>query len=254
MNFSRIISVVTALFIMAAVAGCGSGSSKNSDADLSGSDTNDATITQDSADMAKQESDTVQAEADALQSETDAFQPEADILQLDADNIEPEADTIQPEADSLQPDGDSVKTDFEKYADCVFDKVNAFRAAHSKPVAYIRDTKLDEVAVYYSTYMADNNVFAHSADGKSFGDRLDSYGVKWTSAGENLQKNSMSAWAAACEETVNGSGGWANSTQGHREAMLGQDTSGKDKGWTHAGAGVAKGGGSWYVTMYFVKY
>ncbi len=164
------------------------------------------------------------------------------------------ADTA-PAADTLAtPDSDIAKSDLERYADCVFDKVNAFRAANGKPAAYLRDTKLDEVGVYYSGYMAKNNVFAHSADGKNFGERLDSFGVKWASAGENLQKNSKATWETACQETVNGSGGWANSTAGHKEAMLGKTQDGTDKGWTHAGVGVAKAGSQWYVAMYFVRY
>lgn len=147
-----------------------------------------------------------------------------------------------------------TKTDLELYADCVFEKVNEFRLLNGVGTNYERDEKLDEVGKYYSGYMADHNQFTHSADGMNFGERLDSYGVAWLSAGENLQKNSMFTWSSACEETVNGNGGWAKSTQGHREAMLGQDKSGVDKGWTHAGAGVAKNGNDWYVTMYFVKY
>lgn len=150
--------------------------------------------------------------------------------------------------------GEQTKTELELYADCVFDKVNEFRLLNGVGTNYERDEKLDEVGRCYSGYMAEHNQFTHSADGMNFGERLDSYGVAWVSAGENLQKNSMFTWSSACEETVNGSGGWAKSTQGHREAMLGQDKSGVDKGWTHAGAGVAKNGNDWYVTMYFVKY
>ncbi len=149
---------------------------------------------------------------------------------------------------------DDQKTEFELYADCVFEKVNEFRSLSGVGTSYERDKKLDEVGEYYSGYMADNNTFAHSADGMNFGERLDSFGVAWVSAGENLQKNSFFSWLSACNETVNGSGGWSNSTQGHREAMLGKDRNGNDKGWTHAGVGVSKKGSSWYVAMYFVKF
>jgi hypothetical protein len=113
---------------------------------------------------------------------------------------------------------------------------------------------LDETAFWYADYMATNGVFAHSADGRNFGERLDAFDVAWASAGENLQRNSLRSWESACQETVRGSGGWLNSRSGHREAMLGQDASGVDKRWTHAAAGVARAGGQWYVAMYFVKF
>lgn len=141
------------------------------------------------------------------------------------------------------------------YADCVFEAVNAFRSSQGLKVAYVRDGKLDQVGATYAEYMSDRGLFAHSADGQSFGDRLDAAGVAWASAAENLQKNGIPNVASACAETVNGQGGWANSTQGHREAMLGQDANGTDKGFTHAGVGVARdGSGQWRVAMYFVRY
>lgn len=141
------------------------------------------------------------------------------------------------------------------YADCVFEAVNAFRSNQGLKVAYVRDGKLDQVGATYAEYMSDRGLFAHSADGQSFGDRLDAAGVAWASAAENLQKNGFSSVTSACAETVNGQGGWASSTQGHREAMLGQDANGTDKGFTHAGVGVARdGSGQWRVAMYFVRY
>lgn|GEM_PF-3171737 len=162
-------------------------------------------------------------------------------------------ETVVP--DDAVPSGDCELDDAHRYACCVFEQVNVFRSqAGLGLIDYVYDAKLAEVGFYYAGYMADNNTFAHSADGINFGQRLDNFGVAWVSAGENLQRNSRSSWESACQETVWGSGGWANSTQGHREAMLGQDTSGTPKGWTHAGAGVAKSGGYWYVAMYFVKY
>jgi len=166
---------------------------------------------------------------------------------------DPVDETIVP--DDTVPQNDCEIDDAHRYACCVFEQVNLFRSqAGLGLIDYVYDAKLAEVGFYYAGYMADHNSFAHSADGINFGQRLDNFGVAWASAGENLQRNTRSSWEQACQETVWGSGGWANSTQGHREAMLGQAANGTPKGWTHAGAGVAKSGVYWYVAMYFVKY
>jgi uncharacterized protein YkwD len=147
------------------------------------------------------------------------------------------------------------RDDLHRYACCVFDEVNAYRRETDPTLAaYVPDPALAAVGFSYAGYMAERRVFAHSADGLSFGERLDGAGVRWASAGENLQRNTLPDWRAACAETVRGAGGWARSTSGHREAMLGMDARGTPKGWTHAGAGVARRGSEWYVAMYFVRY
>ena len=144
---------------------------------------------------------------------------------------------------------------FEDLSARAREKITAFRAEHGVGlVDYVWDENIAECAFYYAEYMAEHNDFSHGADGLNFGDRLDDFDVAWSSAGENLQRNGESSWSAACHETVWGSGGWANSTAGHREAMLGQDPSETPKGWTHAAAGVGESWGQWYVAMYFVKY
>lgn len=161
-----------------------------------------------------------------------------------------------PDAPAGDPLGlDCELDDAHRYACCVLDEVNAFRAETDPGLApYVADPSLATVAFDYAAYMAERRVFAHSADGRSFGDRLDAYGVAWASAGENLQRNTLPGWREACTETVRGAGGWARSRSGHREAMLGQDASGSPRNWTHAAAGVARRGSEWYVAMYFVRY
>jgi uncharacterized protein YkwD len=163
------------------------------------------------------------------------------------------ADTGVSEPDPSGPGLDCDASDVNRYACCVFEQVNLYRERNGLS-AYQWNTGLSEAGFYYADYMARNRVFAHSADGMNVGQRLDEYDVAWASAGENLQRNDLSNWSAACNETVNGRGGWANSRSGHREAMLGQDASGVDKRWTHAAAGVARNGNDWYVAMYFVRF
>lgn len=179
--------------------------------------------------------------------------------------VDPESDTavIDSLEDPAVDDGPEILPsdeycnidDFHRYACCVLDEVNRYRLENGVGlVDYVWDPDIASCAFYYAQYMAAHGTFAHGADGQNFGDRLDSFGVAWASAGENLQRNSEIGWEAACQETVWGWGGWAHSTDGHREAMLGQDPSGTDKMWTHAAAGVDRSGTRWYVAMYFVRY
>jgi uncharacterized protein YkwD len=145
--------------------------------------------------------------------------------------------------------------DAHRYACCVLDEVNRYRMEQGMGlVDYTWDEDIAACGFYYAQYMASHGVFAHGADGQDFGARLDSFSVAWTSAGENLQRNALAGWEDGCLETVWGPGGWASSSAGHREAMLGMDSSSTPKGWTHAAAGVARGGGRWYVAMYFVRF
>ncbi len=168
----------------------------------------------------------------------------------------PPVDAGAPDLGAPAPTGlDCERDDLHRYACCVVDAVNAYRAETDPTLApYVPDPALAAVGFSYAGYMAERRVFAHSADGLSFGARLDGAGVRWASAGENLQRNTLPDWRAACAETVRGAGGWARSASGHREAMLGMDARGTPKGWTHAGAGVARRGSEWYVAMYFVRY
>jgi uncharacterized protein YkwD len=160
---------------------------------------------------------------------------------------------VPPAPDAGADGRDCSSSDEARYACCVFDQVNAYRQTNSL-APYQWNDGLSRAGFYYADFMATNRVFAHSADGMNVGERLDEYGVAWASAGENLQRNDLRDWSLACNETVNGRGGWANSRSGHREAMLGQDASGTNKNWTHAAAGVARDGDQWYVAMYFVRF
>jgi uncharacterized protein YkwD len=199
--------------------------------------------------------------ADAL-TEPDAGQVQDVIASADAsrdagdstpDVREPAPDVQTADAGNTTGGQDCTSSDANRYACCVLEQVNLYRERNGLP-AYQWNVGVSETAFYYADYMAQNRVFAHSADGMNFGERLDEFDVPWASAGENLQRNDLSLWNAACNETVNGRGGWVNSRNGHREAMLGQDASGTDKQWTHAAAGIARNGNEWYVAMYFVRF
>lgn len=132
-----------------------------------------------------------------------------------------------------------------RYEDCVFDQVNLAR--RSKGLAEVtRDPVLDQTGHYYSGLMRGTGKFAHQIDGKSVGERLDSFRIPYHRAAENLQRNDYVDCDSGCMETVWGPGGWMKSKLGHREAML-------DPGYDQAGIGVEDDGRSWHVAMYFRK-
>lgn len=132
-----------------------------------------------------------------------------------------------------------------EYEECVFEQVNKARRSHGlSEVA--RDPELDDLGHRYSKLMRDTGRFAHRIDGRSVGDRFDAYGIDFSRAAENLQRNDFDDCESACMETVWGSGGWMQSKLGHREAML-------DPSYDKAGVGVQDDGRSWHVAMYFRK-
>jgi uncharacterized protein YkwD len=145
----------------------------------------------------------------------------------------------------VNPGAECEKDDFHRYACCVFDEVNRFR--HENAVGledYLWDAEISSAAYYYATYMAERGRFAHGLDGLKVGSRLSNFGVDWSAAGENIQRNTYDTWQEGCVSTLNG---WATSTSGHREAML-------DSRYTHGAVGVDFGSdGYWYVVMNFAK-
>ncbi len=166
------------------------------------------------------------------------------------DEVGPRDDNGVVTADPLRCDAD----DMHRYACCVFDEVNLWRKEQDSLLQpYAHDRELSTVAFDYSAFMAELGDFGHGLDHRGLGERLDDYGVYWRSIGENIQRNSFPDWREACVSTVRGSGGWAASEEGHREAMLGMTREGDDMGWTRSGVGVARGEHYWYVTMYFLR-
>ncbi|MFW5739644.1 MAG: CAP domain-containing protein [Myxococcota bacterium] len=155
-------------------------------------------------------------------------------------DVAPEALSAQDAEPHLPPDCDSDV--YHQYACCVFAGVNEFRKQHGVGLLdYVWDPETTAVAQWYTELKRDAGVFAHGVDGRKCGSRMSAFDVSWSSCGENLARNTYDNWLESCQTVVVQ---WANSTAGHREAML------EDK-WTYAGVGVAQGDGWWWVTMNF---
>jgi uncharacterized protein YkwD len=136
-----------------------------------------------------------------------------------------------------------VEDDVQRYEECVFDEVNQARVeAGLEPLK--RDDKLDDLGHYYADLMQQTGKFAHRIDGRTVGERMESFGIPFRRAAENLQQNDYDSCESGCKETVWGRGGWMKSKKGHREAML-------DPDYERAGLGVRDDGRTWRVAMYF---
>ncbi|UJL47291.1 hypothetical protein KFZ58_05115 [Virgibacillus sp. NKC19-16] len=111
----------------------------------------------------------------------------------------------------------------------VVELTNAEREKHGLSPLEI-DTELSKVARDKSLDMAQNNYFSHDSPthGSPF-DMMQSYGVDYRTAGENIAKGQTSP-----EQVVNG---WMNS-DGHRANILNGD-------FTHIGVGYVEQGNHW---------
>ena len=169
----------------------------------------------------------------------DAMDEPAVASEAGEDQVVPDA----PDADPNLPPDCNVDV-FHQYVCCVFQGVNEFRQQHGVGlVDYVWHPQVAEMAQWYSQEMLNQGVFAHGIDGKKCGSRLDGYGVDWSSCGENLARNTYDDWKESCDTVIVQ---WAESTAGHREAML-------ESKWTYAGVGVVQGDGWWWTTMNFLE-
>lgn len=95
---------------------------------------------------------------------------------------------------------------------------------------------LSNAARAYAEYLAGNNLFSHTADGRKVADRVEEKGYVWCTVSENLASLSDSQGfqsRALARRTVEG---WLNS-KGHRENMLAPHV-------TEIGVGLARAPGA----------
>lgn len=99
-------------------------------------------------------------------------------------------------------------------AERVLAAINRERHKHELPPIRL-NAKLTKAAQEYAGYMARRNVFSHTADGRSCGDRIKAAGYAFSKAGEIILKGASTPAGAVK--------GWMNSP-GHRKAILGDFT------------------------------
>ncbi|HHX17662.1 MAG TPA: copper amine oxidase [Clostridium sp.] len=110
----------------------------------------------------------------------------------------------------------------ESYERQLFDLANTVRKRYNKP-SFNFDEKAAAVAREHSMDMSTKDYFDHiNLKGQSPFDRLKNGGISYSYAGENIATGQMCA--------VFAHEAWMNSTQGHRENILGD--------FTHLGVGV----------------
>ncbi len=100
----------------------------------------------------------------------------------------------------------------------VIEMTNAFRAQQMLQDVQ-PNAQLTTAARAYAAYLAKNNAFSHTADGREAGDRVTAIGYQWCQVGENLALNLDSRGFASRDLAKKSVEGWINSP-GHRENML----------------------------------
>lgn len=113
----------------------------------------------------------------------------------------------------------------------IVELTNAFRA-EQKLGAVKRDAALDRAARAYATTLARSTVFSHTADGRSFSDRIKAAGYAACGSAENLALNGDSRGFATRQLARDAVEGWKQSP-GHRKNMM-------VAAFTEIGVGVAK--------------
>lgn len=140
-----------------------------------------------------------------------------------------------PDTDSDGSGGDASLSGYEQQ---VADLVNKERQAAGLPALKV-NTKLARVAERKAEDMRDNNYFSHTSPtyGSPF-DMMRQFGIRYTSAGENIAKGQKSPQSVMK--------GWMNS-QGHKDNIL-------DSKYTEIGVGyVTDGSGNTYWVQMFIR-
>jgi hypothetical protein len=128
---------------------------------------------------------------------------------------------------ALLPDTSNVEN-------AIIEMTNAYRG-RQKLGSLTANTALTRAARAYAAYLAKNNLFSHTADGRQAGDRITSAGYDWCQVGENLALHVDSRGfesRALAQKSVEG---WINSP-GHRANMVAANV-------TEIGVGVASAPG-----------
>jgi uncharacterized protein YkwD len=119
------------------------------------------------------------------------------------------------------PDASGKRPDLAAVACAITDRTNAFRKKEGRgPVK--ADPELTAAAKYFADYMAKNDEYGHTADGKRPADRAKDHGYAYCIVLENIAYAFDSRGFEAEELTDNFFTGWRESP-GHRKNMLDPD-------------------------------
>lgn len=177
-----------------------------------------------------------QPETDTPEEKPEEEQPQTPVENTDKEEVEkpvekPEAqqpNQEEPQQEQEQPNQEST-SQLSQYEQEVVELTNNERAKYGLSPLEI-DTELSRVAKEKSNDMAKNGYFDHNSPvyGSPF-DMMQSYGISYRTAGENIAKGQRTP-----QEVVNA---WMNS-EGHRANILNGD-------YTHIGVGFVEQGNHW---------
>lgn len=131
--------------------------------------------------------------------------------------------------------------DQDELRKAIHERVNDIRADRGAGRLSYND-RLESVARSHSEDMASKGYFSHdSPSGVTMSDRYDQHNVDCNARGENILRLTAGTDEQSLATTI--VDGWMNS-RGHRDNIL-------HSGWNSEAIGVAKGGGSLYITQNF---
>ena len=150
--------------------------------------------------------------------------------------------------DSVRAEGplapQAQSPDLQKVADLIVQKTNSFRKEQGlDPVK--TNPKLTETAQDFAEYMAENDTYGHTADGRRPAERAKAHGYEYCLVSENIAYQFSSLGFATEELAEKFTQGWIESP-GHRENMV-------DPAATETGVAVAQSEktGNFYAVQMF---
>jgi uncharacterized protein YkwD len=152
------------------------------------------------------------------------------------------------ESESLETDlalvDEANPADAASIAQLIVEKTNEFRVAHGREKVEINPA-LTEAAEYFASYMAQHDVYGHTADGARPAERATKHGYVFCLVSENIAYQYSSAGFTAAKLAERFTTGWKDSP-GHRKNMLDRDV-------VETGVAVAQSRktGVWYAVQMF---
>ncbi|QDT39850.1 CAP domain-containing protein [Stratiformator vulcanicus] len=112
----------------------------------------------------------------------------------------------------------AVDPDLDRAVELIIERTNKFRSEHERD-ALKKNDKLNEAAVEFAKFMAENDEYGHEADGSKPHERVAATGYEYCHTSENIALQFRSKGFKTADLAKRFAEGWINS-EGHRRNML----------------------------------